>query len=105
MLVGSGACSSRDHHFVAQILAYDLNSVDQLLGSRVLIRVAALVPPVLQDFALRELLLEDFVCLLKCIPKVGDADIQDSICWQQGKDSALITRARSLDFRQFRAKF
>ena len=105
MLVGGGACSSRNHHFVAQILAYDLNLVDQLLGSGVLIRVAPLVPPFLQDFALRELLLKDFVCLLKCIPKVGDADIQDSIRRQQGKDFAFITRTRSLDFRQFRAKF
>ena len=44
-----------------------------------LIRIAALVPPILQHFALRQLLLEDLIGLLKRVSKIGDADVEDSI--------------------------
>ena len=44
-----------------------------------LIRIAAFVPPILQDFALRQLLLKDLICLLKRVAKIRDADIQHGV--------------------------
>ena len=104
MPAGGGASSGRNHYFLAQVPAYDLNLANQFLRSRMLIGVTAFVPPVLQNLALRELLLEDLVCLLKRVSKIGDADIQDCIRRQQGKDLAFIPRTGRLDFLQFCTK-
>ena len=87
----------RNHHFVAQVLAYGLNLPDQLFGSRMLIRVAALVPPVLQNFALRKLLLEDLIGLLERVSKIGNADVKDGVRRQQGKDFAFVPRTGRRD--------
>ncbi len=103
--VGSGTGSGRNHHFVAQIPAHHLNLVNQLLGSGMLIRIAAFVPPVLQNLALRELLLEDLVGLLKSVSKIGNADIKDSIRRKQRKDFALIPRTGRLDLLQLLTQF
>src|SRR5207244_12433123 len=48
-----------------------MNLVDQLLGSGMLVRLSAFVPPILQHCALRKLLLEDLVGLLQRISKIG----------------------------------
>src|SRR5271165_1474410 len=69
-----------------------------------LIRVAALVPPVLENFALRELLLEDLICLLERVSQIGDADVQDGIRRQQRKYFAFIARAGCGDGLEFFAK-
>ena len=104
MFVSGRESSDRNHHFVAQVLAYGLNLFNQFLGSGMLIRLAALVPPILQNLTLRKLLLEDLICLFERVAKIGDADIQDRIRRQQGKDFALVPRARGLDFLEFCAK-
>src|SRR5580704_6269484 len=104
VIVDAWAGSEGNHHFVAQVLADGLNLPNQLLGSRMLIRVAALVPPILQNLALRKLLLEDLVRLLERVSKIGDADVENGIRRQQGKDFAFIPRTRRLDCLQFLAK-
>jgi len=57
----------------------------------VLVRAAALVPPLLQNFALRKLLLEDSIGLLQASPRLGTPIIQHSVRRQQRKDFARIT--------------
>ena len=81
-----------------------MNLVDQLLGSGMLVRLSAFVPPILQHCALRKLLLEDLVGLLQRISKIGDADIEDCIRRQQRQDFAFIARTGGLDVLQFRTK-
>src|SRR5580692_1947249 len=104
LVAGGGAGSERNHDFVAQILANGLNLSNQLFGSWMLIRMAALVPPVLQNFALRQLLLEDLICLMQGISKIGNADIEDGIRRKHGKDFAFIAWAGRRNGFEFFAK-
>src|SRR6266481_8653225 len=104
MTVGERVCASGDYYFITQVLAHRMDLVDQLLRRGVLVRAAALVPPLLQNFALRKLLLEDSIGLLQGVPKIGYADIQHSVRRQQRKDFARIPRTRCLDSLQFRAE-
>ena len=62
-----------------------------------LVRVAALVPPILQDFALRKLLLENLIGLLERVSEIGDADVENSVRREQGKNLTFITRAGRRD--------
>src|SRR5690349_20962970 len=97
------AASDGDHHLVAQVLADGLDLANQLLGSRMQIRVATSVPPILENFALGELLLKDLIGLLQGIAEIGDADVVNGIRGKQGKDLALIARTWSRDFIQLPA--
>ncbi len=69
-----------------------------------LIGIAALVPPVLQNFALRKLLLEDLIGLLERVSKIGNSDVKDGIRRQQGKYFAFIPRTGRRDGLELFAK-